>query len=231
MNHRTAGFAARASVCAAVAVVVPSACSGLSMNSQSIVNYGVSQAVTTVVINDAAGNVDVTGGASAISVSEHQMYNGTPPSSTHVLSNGTLTLTYNCISGNCGIDYTLKVPTGTAVRINDSAGNVTLTGVGGAVEATASAGNITASGLSAGQARFVDSAGNILVGFTAPPASAYADSDAGDVTLLLPGSATYKVTANTQAGDVHVTVPQSNSSANSITAKSAAGDVAVRTQQ
>jgi Putative adhesin len=231
MNRRTASIVASASVCAVAAVVVPTACAVLGAQYHLTVSYDVSQPITTVVIDDGAGNVQVTGGASALSVSELQSYRNAAPTSSHAVVDGTLTLAFHCSSNGCGIDYDVKVPDGVAVRIDAGAGDVTLSELDGSIQATADAGKITASGLTARQARFTDSAGDILVGFATPPVSLYADSSAGDVTLLVPGSANYQVAASSQAGAVHVTVPQSAGSANTITAKSAAGDVAVRTQQ
>ena len=230
MNRRTASFVASASVCTVVLVAVPAACAALGVQNHHTVDYDVNQPVSTVVINDTAGNVEVTGGAGALNVSEQQSYHDTAPTTSHSVVDGTLTLTFTCSTDDCGVDYDVQVPDGTAVRISTSAGDVTLSVLSGAVQAATSAGKITGSGLSARQARFTDSAGDVLIGFTAPPASLYADSDAGDVTILLPGSASYRVAASSQAGAVHVTVPQSAGSGNAVTAQSEAGDVAVRTQ-
>jgi DUF4097 and DUF4098 domain-containing protein YvlB len=231
MNRRTASILASAAVCSTVVVAVPAACAALTVQYHHTVDYTVSQPITTVVIDDAAGDVTVTGGASALDVSERQSYHDSPPVTSHTVADGTLTLTYHCSSDNCGVDYNIQVPTGTAVTIDASAGDVVLTGLDGSIQATTSAGDITASDLTSGQARFSDSAGAILVGFAAAPASVYAQSDAGDVTIFLPVSGTYQVAASSQAGRVHVTVPLAAGSANSITAKSQAGDVAVRTQE
>lgn len=231
VSRRTAGILASGAVVAAVAVAVPAACVALDQQYHTAVSYGAGQEpVTTLIVDDTSGNVQITGGASALSVTEHQSYRDSPPTSAHTVSNGTMTLAFHCPSDDCGIDYDVKVPKGVAVQITSSAGDVTLAKVSGNIEVTSSAGDITGTDLTARTARFDDSAGDVLVGFAAVPGSVFANSEAGDVTVFLPGSGSYKVTANSDAGDVHVTVPQSGSAANTVTATSDAGDVAVRTQ-
>ena len=231
MKRRTASIVASASVCTVVAVAVPAACAALAVQIHHTVSYGVSQPVTTVVIDDPVGNVQVNGGASKLGVSEYQSYRDSAPVSSHTVADGTLTLTFHCASTECGIDYDVQVPDGTAVEINASAGNVTLTDLSGSVQASTRAGKITATAMSARQARFSDGAGNILIGYVSAPTSLYAGAGAGDVTLFMPGGASYKVAASSRAGAVHVTVPQSASAPSAVTATSTAGDVAVRTQE
>lgn len=231
LSRRTASILASGAVCAAVAVAVPAACVALDQQYHTTVSYGAGQAaVTTLVVDDSSGNVQVTGGASALSVTEHQSYRDAPPASTHSVSDGTMTLDFRCPTDDCGIDYDVQVPNGIAVQITSSAGDVTLDKVGGNIKVTSDAGDITATGLTARTARFNDSAGDLLIGYAAVPGSVFANSEAGDVTVFLPGSGFYKVAADSDAGTVHVTVPQSGTAPNSITATSDAGDVAVRTQ-
>jgi Putative adhesin len=231
MSRRTAGILASGSVCATVAVAVPAACVALDQQYHTTVSYGAGASpVTTLVVNDPSGNVQVTGGADTLSVTEHQSYRDSPPTSRHTVADGTMTLDFRCPSDDCGIDYDVQVPDGVAVQITSTAGDVTLAKLSGGVQVTSGSGDITASGLTGPKARFSDSAGTVLVGFAAVPGSVYADSEAGDVTVFLPGSGSYKVAASSDAGKVHVTVPQSGGSPNTVTAQSDAGDVAVRTQ-
>lgn len=231
LSRRTASILASAAVCATVGVAVPAACLALDTQIHTTVTYGAgTSAITTLVVDDSSGNVQVTGGASALSVTEHRSYRDSAPTSTHTVAGGTMTLGFACTSDDCGIDYDVKVPTGVAVQITTTGGDVILAGIGGPIQATTDAGDIRATGLTSPTARFSDDAGDILVGFAAVPGTVVAASDAGDVTVFLPGSGTYHVSASTQAGDHHVTVPQSGSSPDSVTVKSDAGDVAVRTQ-
>lgn len=231
ISRRTATILASGSVCAVVAVAVPAACAALDQQYHTDVTYsaGAGQ-VTTLVVNDSSGNVEVTGGAATLSVTEHQSYRGAQPISGHPVSNGTMTLNFKCPDQDCGIDYEVHVPSGVAVQVTSSAGDVTLTKVAGDVQVHTSAGDITASGLTSHTAKFTDNAGDVLVGFAGVPGSVLASSDAGDVTLFLPGKGRYTVAAHSDAGEVHVTVPQLDGSPNTITATSDAGDVAVRTQ-
>lgn len=235
MSRRAARLRAGAPVLAVVVVTGVAVYAGLDVQSHRTLSYGAGAdpgSVTTVVIANPAGNVQVTGGASVLNVTERQSYRTAPPTSSHAVSAGTMTLSYHCATNDCGIDYDVQVPDGVAVQITDSAGNVILTKLNAGVQVTTGAGNITASGMSGGPARFTADAGYVLVGFAGAPVSVYAESEAGDVTVFLPGSAAYKVAASSQAGAVHVTVPLANGAANpdTVTAKSEAGDVAVRTQ-
>jgi Putative adhesin len=237
MSRRAARFRAGAPMLAVIVVTGAAVYAGLDVQSHRTLSYGAGadlgpDSITTVVIANPAGNVQVTGGASALDVTERQSYRTMPPTSSHTVSDGTMTLGYHCATNDCGIDYDVQVPDGVAVQITDSAGNVILTKLNAGVQVSAGAGNITASGMSGGPARFTSDAGYVLVGFAGAPVSVYAESEAGDVTLFLPGSASYKVAASSQAGAVHVTVPLSNGAADTstVTAKSDAGDVAVRTQ-
>lgn len=231
VSRRTAGILASGSVCAAVAVAVPAACVALDQQYHTTVSYGAGQSpVSLLDIDDSSGNVQVTGGAGALSVTEHQSYRDTPPVSTHIVKNGTMTLGFRCPTDDCGIDYEVKVPEGVAVKITSTAGNVTLANLGGNILVDTRAGDITATGLTASTAYFDDEAGNMLIGYASVPGSVFASSEAGDITVFLPGSGTYQVSAHSEAGKAHVTVPQSAGATNSVTAISEAGDVAVRTQ-
>jgi hypothetical protein len=232
--------------CAIAAVAATAGCGQFGPESTQSNTYQVTQPVTKLVVQDAAGNVHVTAGSgNAIGVTEEQSYRSSPPDSSHSVSDGTLTLTYSCPSGSCGIDYTVTVPTGLAVQVGAQAGDVTLDGLGGTVAVDASAGDVTlsdvtgalqvqadagdikASGLGSPRAKLVASAGEVTLGFDTAPTDVSVQAAAGDVQVTVPGSVGYAVTATASAGDTHVTVPTSTGSAHVIEAESQAGNVSV----
>ena len=218
-----------AAIAATVAATAATAgCGQVGPQTEKSASYQVTQPVTQLVVQDAAGDVHVsTGTGSAVAVTENASYRSSPPKSSHEVSGGTLTLTYTCPSSNCGIDYTVTVPAGLAVQVVADAGDVTLTGLNGAVQVQADAGDVRASSLGATHAKLVADAGDVTLGFDAAPSNLSVQASAGDVKITLPGTVGYAVTATADAGDTHVTVPTSSGSAHVVQAESDAGSVSV----
>ena len=224
--RRIPGGRAAAAACCLIAAAA--GCGIVGPQSDKSVFYQVPQRVTQLVVQDSAGDVHVsTGSGSAVGVTEHQTYRGSPPASTHALSGGVLTLAYTCPSSDCGIDYTVTVPAGLAVQVDAQAGDVTLTGLDGALQVRADAGDVRATGLGSSTANLVAGAGDVTLGFDAAPANLSVQADAGDVRITLPGTVGYAVTATADAGDTHVTVPTSPGSSHVVKAVADAGDVSV----
>lgn len=93
--------------------------------------------------------------------------------------------------------------------------------------ATDSLGDIGGVGLTSPSARLTDDLGNINVAFTAPPAHLVAIDQEGDVTVKVPTTTAYRVTAQAQLGSMTVTVPTSPSASHVIRASSQLGNVTV----
>ena len=164
------------------------------------------------------------------------------------VAGGTLELQDACpavVFGACSVDYELRVPRGTQVAVDASAGDVEaadLTAgvdlessagevvarrVGGAqVRLASSAGDVTGEDLTARSVDATSSAGEVALDLARPPERVLADSSAGDVRVLLPGG-TYAVDAETSAGDEDVAVAQDPDSEATIRVRSSAGDVTV----
>jgi hypothetical protein len=193
--------------------------------------YTITSPVTTVIVNGGAGTVSVTGShRGTVEVTEQAYYSNSkkPPVTSHPVSGGTLTLSYSCPAQvTCGISYDVAVPSGTAVRVSDREGAVTLASLSGPVTATTIAGVITATGLASPTASLSSHAGSVTAAFSAVPASVSASTNAGPITLTLPPAAAYKVSAHTYVGNSTVTVHQSASSAHVITASSDLGSITI----
>jgi DUF4097 and DUF4098 domain-containing protein YvlB len=164
---------------------------------------------------------------------------------------GELRLSSSCpgfFGGQCAVDYTIRVPSGTVVRaeadagdvvaerltateplvLGTSAGDITASDVTApSIELSSSAGDVEARDLSAERIDLHSSAGDVVASLATPARRLVAESSAGDVELLVP-NAVYRVDATSSAGDVDAGALRTDPSAQrAITAHSSAGDVRV----
>lgn len=191
--------------------------------------YTVTAPVTSVTI-DTAGAITVTGtsGSGPVRVTENASYSTAPPRTSHKVNGSALTLGYTCKSELlCSVDYDIKVPRGTAVHAEGREATVTLTSVSGPVTAKTVTGLISASGLTSPTARLQTSAGGIDAAFAATPASVNASTNAGSIVVSVPGSASYKVSADAVVGTSNVSVRRSAASRHAITAHSGLGGITI----
>jgi hypothetical protein len=248
MLPRTGTTAALAVLAGCTAVLTLSGCYIDVGKLQHRVNtYSVSAQVHTLVVSGGLGDVNVTGGAGQVSVTERISYRHGVPHPRHAVHAGKLTLSSNC-PGNetCSVEYHVRVPAGTTVRISDSVGKISLAGLtgrvtahtnaggidlkslSGTIQATEHAGSISGTGVSSAHAALSTNVGSIDVTFSAAPASVTATANVGSISLRLPGGVPYAVDANTRVGGTHVTVPRSAGSAHAITARTQTGSVTIR---
>jgi hypothetical protein len=202
---------------------------GAGVHSAPAKTYTVTAKVTTLTV-DTAGSVTVTGtaGSGLVTVTETSSYSKTPPVTAHTVSGSALTLGYTCKTQLlCSVSYDIKVPRGTAVHAEGREGSVTLTSLSGPVTVQTVAGLITASGLTSPSAVLKSGAGGIDATFTAPPASVQASTDAGTITIAVPGSATYQVSAHAVVGVTTVKVRHAAASPHMITAHSDLGSITI----
>jgi len=248
MFARTRGTVALAVLAGCAAALGVTAChvdSGQLQHRTS--TYQVSSAVHTLVINDRVGDVQVTGGSGRVSVTERIRYRHQLPATAHAVRAGTLTLTGTCpVTHVCDVEYHVRVPPATTVKIGDqvgnirlgaltgqvsvhtSAGGITLRSLSGPVHVRDNAGSISGSDLSPATATLSTNVGSIDVSFSAPPATVAATTSVGSISLRLPRGVAYAVHASATLGSIHVTVPQAGNSAHSITARTRTGSVTVR---
>jgi len=248
MFTRTGRTAALAALTGCAAALAMSGChvdSGLLQHQTR--SYAVSSPVHMLVISDRVGDVHVTAGAGPVSVTERISYRHQLPATMHVVRAGTLTLTGTCPAQQpCDVEYHVRVPPATAIRIDDrvgnvrlvaltgqvithiSAGGIALRSLSGAVQVSDRAGSISGSGLSSATATLNTFVGDIDASFSAAPATVAATTTIGSISLRLPRGAVYAVHASATVGGIHVTVPQASSSAHSITAHAGTGSVTIR---
>jgi hypothetical protein len=191
--------------------------------------YAISARVSTLVVVGHVGDVTVTGGGSATSVTEQVAYSKTRPVTTRTISDGTLTVTYNCPAQLvCGVAYVIRVPRDAAVQVKTGSGAIRLSGLAGNVTAQADIGLINATGLSGASVSLTTEGGGITAAFTAAPATVQAATRVGAITLRVPGGTSYQVTTHAHLGHATVSVPQSSSSAHVITATADLGAILVQ---
>ena len=220
--HSTSTAAPSASASASPGLSVPG-------THRTTTTYQVSAPVSTVVVVGHTGNVTVTGGSGpAVSVTQQADYSRTPPTTTHTVSGNTLTVTYSCPTQVvCGVAYTLEVPRSVAVQVSTGAGTVRLSGLAGSVTAKADVGLISATGLTGASASLTTNVGAISASFAAAPTTVQASASVGAITLRVPGTVSYKVTADAHVGKATVSTRQSPSSAHAITATTDVGAIVI----
>ncbi|HTW03772.1 MAG TPA: hypothetical protein VMF87_25970 [Streptosporangiaceae bacterium] len=185
-------------------------------------------AATELIVHDPVGSVTVTGTSqTTVGVTQTLVYRGLPPDATRSYGKGVLTLGYRCRSNDCGVDYVITVPRSLTVQVVDGTGSIFLNALTGPIRATIDVGPVRGQNLASPTARFGTGVGAIDAAFAAAPAELVAQSDTGAVTLRVPGSASYAVTATAGVGQVSVTVPRSASSGHVIRAGSDVGPVTV----
>ena len=215
----------------ATATASASASPGLSVpgTHRATTTYQVSAPVSTVVVTGHVGNVTITGGSGpTISVTQQVDYSKTPPTTTRTVSGNTLTVTYSCPAQVvCGVAYTLGVPRTVAVQVTAGAGSIRLAGLAGNVTAKADVGLISATGLTGASASLTTSVGAISASFAAAPATVQASARVGAITLRVPGTVSYKISADAHLGRATISTQRNASSAHAITATTDVGAILI----
>ncbi len=186
-------------------------------------------------------------GSDSVAVTAQPSYRGAAPVISSTVSRGVLTISASCPSddSHCNVSFQVRLPralplrastqlgavqvsgmTG-SVQVYDALGSVRLANLTGPVTATDSLGYIDGTGLTSARASLTADLGDIDVAFTSPPTLIIANDQDGTVTIRVPGTASYAVTASAQLGSSSVTVPRSVRSPHVIRASSQLGDVTV----
>ncbi len=152
----------------------------------------------------------------------------------------------------CGVDYDIRVPSGTAIRADTSAGDVVaenlrstmpvrldtsagdITVIGATapeLRLSASAGDIRAGGVRADRVQVETSAGDVRVSLLGLADELSATSSAGDVELVVP-DALYRVETDTSAGSIDdQEVRTSPDATRTIRAVTSAGDIRIEARR
>ncbi len=114
-----------------------------------------------------------------------------------------------------------------AVQVTAGAGSIRLAGLAGNVTAKADVGLITATGLTGASVSLTTGVGAISATFAAAPATVQASARVGAITLRVPGTVSYKVSADAHLGQATISIQQNASSAHAITATTDVGAILI----
>ncbi|MBO1413393.1 DUF4097 family beta strand repeat-containing protein, partial [Streptomyces sp. FH025] len=189
------------------------------------VSYGVPEQVRELEIEAHTGGIVVNAGDGEVHVTEEQNYRNEAPHTIHEVKDGVLRLTYDCTG--CGVGYTVRVPSGTKVRIKQETGGVRLTGLAAEVDASVETGGVEATGLTSKNVRLSSQTGGVKADFAAAPDKVEATTSTGGVQVKVPSGEAYAVDARADSGGTDVSIPSQQGAAHRITARAETGGVTV----
>ncbi|MEU7816012.1 DUF4097 family beta strand repeat-containing protein [Pseudonocardia sp. NPDC049154] len=167
-------------------------------------------AVERVEIVADAGDVRLRPGPAGSATVEHETrWTGPRPELTQELAGDVLRITARCPEPGerCETRLTVTAPAAAASNVDLGAGDVRVEDLTGAHELRTAGGDVTGAGLAGPRVSATSTAGDVALGFAAPPAAVVAESTAGDVEVGVaddPGS-DVTISAHSTAGDVRVT--------------------------
>ncbi|WP_338696113.1 DUF4097 family beta strand repeat-containing protein [Streptomyces sp. Q6] len=160
-----------------------------------------------------------------------------------------LTLRLHCsgVIADCSARHRVEVPRGTAVVVRNGDGSVRASGFEKGLDITTSDGSVrvddikgplrlsgqdgslNATGIDSRRVTVRTQDGSAHIALRTVPDRVDAVSEDGSLTLAVPGSATYRVTTDTDDGGVDVSVPRDAHSDHRISARAQNGKVTLRT--
>lgn len=167
--------------------------------------------ISKIDLHGGSGTVEVRAGGSTgrVDVTRHLTWGpfGAQPVPDESVQAGVLSLSAGCrgFLTWCSIDYTVSVPDGTAVAVDQGSGAVRLSGQFGAVAAKTGSGSVTVSG--AGDSVRLETGSGGISGNGLQSLQVYAHTGSGGIDLDLARAAD-SVRAETGSGGVTVRVPQ-----------------------
>jgi hypothetical protein len=182
----------------------------------------------SLTVSAGTGDITISGtSGSTVSVTEQVSYRGTPPQLANGRTGSRLVLGYTCGPGDCGVSYTIKVPRGMTVTARTNVGAIHLSALAGQIVARTGTGSVNGTDLSARSTDLNAQVGDVRASFAAVPRTVRVSTDTGSITIRVPSSQAYAVTATADVGMIQVTVPRAQSSAHAISAHSDVGSVSI----
>lgn len=146
------------------------------------------------------------------------------------VSGGTATLEALCPSGfvtPCSTDWTVVVPEGTDVEIDEGVGRVTVEGVAGDVEVEAGVGDVRISETTAGSISANLGVGSLWIEAVEPPQVVWGKVGVGGLAVQLPDTASYDVDATGGVGGVRNSLGSDPTADRTVTLEGGVGEVSV----
>lgn len=190
--------------------------------------------IERVVVRADTGHVNLTGseGSRVIVRQQLRWIWSKPRVWTHV-KGSTLTVSAECPGSStlnrCKADLDLAIPFDADVVVQGDSGDIFAERLAGHLDLTTDSGTVAGRDLNPTVLKATTDAGNVDLEFATQPVSVNANSDSGDVDVTVPAGGEYRVDATTDAGDVTVEgILRNDHAGRTITATADAGDVTVR---
>lgn len=207
---------------------------GVSNQGTDTRSFTVSDKVTALSIEAPGGDIEVIGDSGGtVRVTETITYAGDKPKTGREVSGGKLSLSAGSDCGpiedsDCDVTYHVKVPrTLVSVRLVELGGSITVKNLDGTVDARTTGGSLHASELAGRSLVARVSGGDMTGSFTEVPDKVDVDTNGGDVTVTVPGTASYAVDAQSTGGKKNVSVNTDPGSARTIKLRVVGGDVSL----
>lgn len=146
------------------------------------------------------------------------------------VSGGTASLDAECpsgILGPCSTDWTVVLPEGADVEIDEGVGRVTIEGIDGDVDVETGVGDVRISETTAGRITADLGVGSLWVEAVEPPQHVYARVGVGGLSVQLPATASYDVTASGGVGEVRNDLGSDSGSDRTVTLEGGVGSVSL----
>ncbi|WP_043840589.1 DUF4097 family beta strand repeat-containing protein [Amycolatopsis taiwanensis] len=183
---------------------------------------------TRLTITKDTGRLDVrTGDVTEITVT--RWLAGDPANVTWERRDNQLTLATDCgLANPCEVRYEVLVPHDTALTITGDNGPITVENITADLDLTSTSGDLRATGITAARVRASAESGQVELSFAGVPDDVTVTTQNGAVTVTTP-PADYRVTTDTDNGEVRNGIPNDPNSAHVISVRTDNGAVTLRT--
>lgn len=189
--------------------------------------------ITRLVVDNAAGDVRIraAGAGEEPGVTTSTEWGLRRPDVSVDTSGGTATLHADCPRGilitTCSTDWTVVVPAGADVDVDEGAGRVMIEGIDGHVDVHAGVGDVRISETTASSIRADLGVGSLWIESVEPPRDVRAKVGVGGLALQLPDHVTYDVDAASGVGDASNQLGSDPRADRTVTLESGVGSVSV----
>ena len=202
-NGRRAALVLGVPVCLACVLAIAFSLVGTLGRGSFPVRYALPSGTTSVSVSTSGGSLSVRPAAhGAGSFTGTAYYSLIRPHVTENSPAGQVDVGYRCVvpTGDCGLNGTLTLPTGTPISVNTGGGNVNALGLSGQVTISTNGGELKASGLNGDLT--LDTGGGNISATTVAGSQVTADTSGGELAATSVTSPQF--IANTGGGDVEI---------------------------
>lgn len=189
--------------------------------------------IDAVVLKGGAADVDVVGGAPAGKVevttrASRNLFGAGQVRENDSWAGNTLTVERSGCSGflfGCSVDYTVRVPDGTTVRVESGSGDISAEGNLGALDLRSGSGDVDATNVTARTVTARVGSGDIDLGLANAPDAVTIEAGSGDVDVQVPEGSSYNTDVSTGSGDEDNTLGDTDTAARTLQVRAGSGDV------